>query len=187
MPKGLKIALAVLLPLLLILGGVYGLAKMGMVPLDGLTKSNPSLARAFKAMGLKVPAAKTPEKATPETKTASDAAPAPDPAAQQQAAFEKERAELQAQIQTLKKPAPAANAPDPKNVARMAGIYDQMPAEAVTKIFAKMPDEQVIALLRRMDEKQVGLILAAQTPEHAAQWTEALSRPAPLARVAATP
>ncbi|HLK56626.1 MAG TPA: hypothetical protein VKU00_08680 [Chthonomonadaceae bacterium] len=188
MSKGLKIALAVLLPLLVILGGVYGLARIGLVPLDNITKSSPALARVFKAIGLKSAPPKTP--ANPiktETAVAANAAPAPDPLAVQQAAFDKERTDLQTQIQNLKHPAPQANAPDPKNLARMADVYNQMPAEAVTKIFDKMPDEQVIALLRRMDERQVAQVLAAIPPDHAAQITQALARPAPLARTVVTP
>lgn len=180
MKTGLKVLLAITLPLVLIAGGVYGLAKVGIVPVETLTGGNPALLKICKAMGLK------PSKPVKVNKPAPLTPAVPDRVAQQKSAFDKERADMQAQIDALrsaqaKKAVATSAALDPKNIARLATVYEGMSPETVTKIFAKLPDDEVIAILRRMDEKKVGQILAAVTPEHAASLTQALAQPAPPA------
>lgn len=182
MPKGVKIVLFVLLPLLLLLGGAYGLAKFGVLPVKNLAKKNRAMATMLKSIGLdspKLPAVH----GTPPAPAATAQEIEKKALAAQRAQLDKDRADFEAQKSAPTTPAagktetPEAPA-DPKEMARLASVYEQMPPEAVTKIFAKLPDPQVIALLHRMDEKQVGQILAIVPPDRAAHLTLALSHPA---------
>jgi hypothetical protein len=177
MPKMGKIVLAILVPLLVIVGGLYGLAKVGIIPVGPLAEKNKALIPVLKMTGLYHPEPARKTKVVP----AHDTVPAPDPLAPQRAELEQERADLQAQRDAAQRAAAAAQAaqPDPRNFARLATVYEQMPPESVTRIFAKLPADHVIGILRRMDEKKVGDILALLPPDRAAQVTEALSRPAP--------
>jgi flagellar motility protein MotE (MotC chaperone) len=181
MKKLIPIVLILVVPVAL--GITYGLAKFGVIPVQKLAAKNPTVGKLLTKIGLNSPK-------LPAPVAAKASAPAPDPLAgekkvleAQRKALEEERAaweadkQAQQKQQTTARRAAAAAAPDPRNVARMASVYEQMPAEAVTPIFTKLPDDQVIALLRKMDEKKVGQILAIQTPERAARLTLALSRP----------
>ena len=174
MPKGLKIGLILLLPLALALGAAYGLAKIHVIKLP----PNPALRPLWKAIGLKPPTVPAP---------AALAANAPDPLLEQKKALDaekmklaEERAALEESQQAQAKPtAPAAadpNALDPRSVARMATVYEQMPTEKAVTIFAILPDAQALALLRGMDEKKVAEILAAEPPARAARFTLALAQ-----------
>lgn len=198
MGKGLKLVLVGVVPLALLLGVSYGLAKMQVIPAQKLGLKNPVLGRVLHIVGL--------YKAPPPVKPGLPGQPGQPPAGQagvptgptpeqqalkaQRDALDKERADWeaqkQAQAKAAEKPKTDANAfvPDPREIARLASIYEQMPAENVVKIFAKMPDPQTIALMRRMDEKKVGEILAAIAPERAAFFTQQLSHAAPPVRTA---
>jgi hypothetical protein len=185
-PKGIKIVLYIFLPLFLVIGVAYGLAKIGVLPVRSLAKRSPALGSALKMVGLDSP--QLPARQVPATPAADSPQEHEKKAlAAQRAQLEKERAEFEAQKATPAKQArdraDDPNAPaDPKELARLASVYEQMPPEAVTKIFAKLPDPQVIGLLRRMDEKQVGQILAIVPPDRAAHITLSLAHPAaPLA------
>lgn len=186
MKKLLKVVLALFIPLAIILGGVYGAAKFGVIPVNKYAKSNKMVAATLKKIGLY----KEPKKANAITLTPASAPD--DPLADQKkqldsqrTALNDERASMEAEFaqgrrdkqRAAEKAAEAA--PDPKNVARLATVYEQMPSDAMAKIFSKLPDDQVIALLQRMDEKPVSQFLAAVAPERAARLTTALSRTGP--------
>ena len=181
MPTGAKIGIGLVVVLLMLAGSAYGLAKIGVIPVKKLAARNKIAAAGLQAIGL----------VKPEPKKKTDK-PAPDPLAgerkallAQRIAMEQEKANWQMQIEAQRKAevdarlAARNSAPDPKEVARLASVYEQMATEAVGKIFAKLPDDQVIGLLRRMDEKKVAEVLAGTTPERAARLTLALSRPVP--------
>lgn len=202
MPKGLKIALIALVPLILLLAAAYVLAKFNVIPVRKMAQKKPLLGKALALIGLNTP--KLP------ARHVAASAPPPDPLAaqkqalqQQQEAFAEERKAWEAQKEQSaakavhRQPdAPAGSngavtdalVSDPRSVARMASVYEQMPAETVTKIFEKLPDAQVLALLRKMEDKQVAQILAAVAPERAARLTQSLSQSPPAERTAsATP
>jgi hypothetical protein len=182
MPKGLKITLLVLLPLLLLAGVAYGLAKFGVLPVRSLAKKNPALGSMLRIVGLdspKLPAVQV------QTAPAADSPQDTEKKAlaAQRVQLEKERTAFEAQKNAPAKPAQGkpddpTTPSDPRELARLASVYEQMPPEAVTRIFAKLPDTQVIALLRRMEEKQVAQILAIVPPDRAAHFTLTLAHPA---------
>jgi flagellar motility protein MotE (MotC chaperone) len=188
--KGVKIAIGLVL-LGSALGVTWGLAKFGVIPVRQMAAKNPKLQPVLKAIGLD----------TPKLPAATVAAVAkPDPLAAEKKSIQAQRdqiederkkweAQRQAQLRadSDSRAAVLRAQPDPKNLARMASVYEQMPADKVTIIFGKMRDDQVTALLRRMDEKRVGQILAAVTPERAARLTLALARPAPDRVASAAP
>ena len=174
MPKGLKIGLILMLPLLLAVGAAYGLAKIHVIKLP----ANPALRPIWKMIGLKPPPVPAP---------ATLAANAPDPLLAQKKALDAEKMKLaedraafeesqSAQAKTDTAPAADQNALDPRSVARMATVYEQMPTEKAVSIFAILPDPQALALLRSMDEKKVAEILAAEPPARAARFTLALAQ-----------
>lgn len=184
MSKSVKVPLVLFVFLMLILGMGYGLARVEVIPVKKLAAHKPALQFALRLVGL-YPPVKAGMKQTLGLQ-------APDPlAGEKQAiraereAFDKERASYEAQKQSQARTeqqaqAAAVNAlPDPKEMARLATIYEQMPAETVNKIFLKLPENEALSLLRRMDEKQVALLLGGMPPERAARLTQFLSRPAP--------
>ena len=190
MPKLVKLFLFVVFPLFLILGGAYGLAKVGVIPVKRLTAKNKAARTVVHLIGLDSPKLPTVQV------NSAHAATAPDPLEgrrkeldAQKAAFEKQRADWEnlRQVQAKTAAAKAAEeqaAVDPKSLSRLAAIYEQMPAETANKIFTKLPDPEVIALLRKMDEKKVGQILAIVAPDRAARLTLTLSKPASPSPVA---
>jgi len=180
MKKRLILVLVILFPLGL--GVCYALAKFGVIPVQKIAAKNPALGKVLAKIGLNSPKLPAPVKV-------GAAIAAPDPlasekkvlAAQRQAledertAWENDKKAQEKQKSTAQRTT-QTTLPDPRSIARMASVYEQMPADAVTKIFAKLSDDQVIALLRKMDEKKVGQVLAVQTPERAARFTLVLSR-----------
>src|SRR5579883_2574031 len=120
MSKGVKLGLVLLVLLILVAGGAYGLARLGIIPVQKMAKKNPAMRAVLKLAGIKMPV----EKPAPR-------AAAPDPLAgekldlvKQQAALADERAAWEAQKQAqLKAEASAKEAaqsaiPDPKELAR---------------------------------------------------------------------
>jgi flagellar motility protein MotE (MotC chaperone) len=175
----MKMAFAAIIPLVVIVGLGYGLARIGILPVDKIAEKNPALGSAFKAVGLYRPPAH-----------AAKAEAVPDPLAGEKKALQaqrdelsKERNELDSQADRKRqsdaraREAEEAAKPDPKNLARLASIYEQMAPAAVDKIFARLPNSEVIAILHRMDEKKVAEFLAGVTPERAARLTQELARP----------
>jgi hypothetical protein len=182
MPKLIKVFLFVVFPLFLLLGGAYGLAKVGVIPIRQVAAKNRPLRLALHLIGLDTPK-------LPSVQVTPANAVAPDPLdsqrkalAEQRGALDKERTDWdvqrQAQIKTsAAKTATEQPVTDPKAIARLAAIYEQMPAETANKIFTKLPDPEVISLLRKMDEKKVSQILAIVPPDRAARMTLSLSKP----------
>lgn len=191
MAKLFKLFLFLIFPVGLILGGAYGLAKVGVIPVKRLTAKNRAARSLAHMIGLDSPR-------LPAVHVASPHAAAPDPLAAerkelaaQKVALDKQRAEWEDTKRSQARNAEAAAAAeradtDPKAIARLGAIYEQMPPDAVSKIFAKLPEPEVIALLRKMEEKKVGGILAADAPDRAARLTLALSKPAPAAPASST-
>jgi len=156
------------------LGIVYGLAKSGLVSLP----ANPALTPLYAKIGLK------PKQVA---KTAL-----PDPLSEEKhklsvmrESLQKERDDWErlkqasakkAQEAPTKAPAAVQNSIDPKALARMAMVYEEMPIEKLSKIFALLPDDEVVQLLRRMEEKKVADILAAEKPVRAAHFSLVLSK-----------
>ncbi|MBC7529792.1 MAG: hypothetical protein H7308_19865 [Chthonomonadaceae bacterium] len=171
MPNLMKIGLLVVVPLAVVVGVGYGLAKVGKIPVP----KNPILSAIGLNPKVTPVASNLPKPPTPEENAAKVMA-------EQQLQFTKEREEWVQQQKSKQaaeeraKLAIANAAPDPKETARMASVYEQMPIDAVTKIFALLPDDRILALMRKMDEKKVGEILSAQKPDRAARFTLALSR-----------
>jgi flagellar motility protein MotE (MotC chaperone) len=186
MPKLVKVFLFVIFPLFLVLGGAYGLAKVGVIPIRQVAAKNHALGLALHLIGLDTPK-------LPSVHVTPASAVAPDPLdsqrralAAQRSALDKERADWDVQRQAQVKTAAVKTVTeqavaDPKSIARLAAIYEQMPAETANKIFSKLPDPEVIALLRKMDEKKVSQILAIVPPDRAARMTLSLSKPAETA------
>lgn len=194
MGKAIKIIMVLTLPLAA-LGIAWGLAKFNVIPVRKMAEKNPKIRPILKALALD-----TPQIPAPPGNGAGAVVAKVDPLEGEKKALqgqrealedERKKWETQKQMQLREaadsRAAALRAAPDPKNLARMAAVYEQMPAETVTKIFTKMRDDQVTALLRRMDEKQVAQVMAAVTPERAVRLTMALSRPAPQQTASVAP
>ncbi|MCS6775438.1 MAG: hypothetical protein RMJ43_04520 [Chloroherpetonaceae bacterium] len=180
MGKVLRILLVLGIPVIA-LPVLWGLARFNVIPVRRMAGQNPALRPVLRALALDTPALPAPPGQAPVR---------PDPlegerkALQaQREALAEERRQWEAQRQRQLREAAAARAaalraePDPKSLSRLAAIYEQMPAAAVTRILSRMRDDYVVALLQRMDEKQVAQVLAAIPPERAVRLTVALSRP----------
>lgn len=167
---------------LVLLGVAYGLAFLGVIPVQKIAGKSPTLASALKALHL--------AKAKKPARVASPAA-APDPErlaldaqkkklAADQAQLEKDRATLEAQKQTPAPPADgdggASPAPVSDNAAKLGAIYATMSADDLARIFGKLPDPDVIASLAQLDEKKAGQVLATLPADRAARLTRQMSR-----------
>lgn len=162
------------------LGVTYGLAKFGVIRLP----QKPFLTPLYAKIGLKQSTKST-------TSVASK--PAPDPLLNERKNLEEQRQNLQkereewekqkqesakreAEAKTQAQATPHKETLDPKNLSRIATIYEEMPTEKVSKILALLPDAQVIELLKRMDEKKVGEILATEKPARAARLSLTIAK-----------
>ncbi len=191
MAKFVKLFLFVVFPLLLVLGGAYGLAKIGVIPVKKLTAKNRAARTLVHLIGLDSPK-------LPAVSVMPARAVVVDPLedrrkelSAEKEAFEKQRTDWENVRQVQAKAAAARvteqqTAVDPRSISRLAAIYEQMPAETANKIFTKLPDPEVIALLRKMHEKKVGQILAIVAPDRAARLTLSLSKPVPPPPASAT-
>lgn len=182
MPKLIKLFLFVVFPLFLLLGGAYGLAKVGVIPVRKLVGKNRAARSVARLIGLDSPKLPTIQVAAAHAVVVDPLESERKALSAQKVAFDKQRADWETVRQnqakaTLAKAAAQVAAVDPKSITRLASIYEQMPPETVNKIFGKLPDPEVIALLRKMDEKKVGQILAIVAPDRAARMTLSLSKP----------
>ena len=174
--------------LLAVLGVVYGLAFVGIIPTQKLADKSPALGKTLIALHLAKPkatkaAAKSPAASTPQALDAEK-----QQIAAERAQLDKDRAALAAQP-----PAPAAppvpppdSPPAPDTGAKLIALYATMSPDDLAPIFGKLPDPLVIKTLMQMDEKKAGKVLAALPPDRAARLSEImLSRSAVHAASAA--
>ena len=175
-------ALLGILGLLAVLGIVYGLAFVGIIPTQKLAAKSPALAQALVALHLAKPA----PNATPIVggcKPAAKASPAPqelDAEKQQIAAartqLNKDRAALDARQQSLGAPRRFPDAPPaPDTGAKLIALYGTMDPDDIAHIFAKLPDPLVVSTLMQMDEKKAGKVFAALPPDRAARLSEIMA------------
>jgi flagellar motility protein MotE (MotC chaperone) len=164
-------------------GVTYGLAKFGVVRLP----QKPLLKPLYAKLGLNSPKLPARVTSTPLPDPLADERKklqvARDSLAQERADWERQKAE-NAQREAERKKAEAKSAPtekrdttDPKALARLAAVYEEMPPQKVTKILAVLPDAQVIELLKRMDEKRVAELLGEEKPARAARLSLSLVKP----------
>ena len=59
-------------------------------------------------------------------------------------------------------------------IAKLAGLYDGMDANAVAKLIANLDDDTVVALLPRMKPKNASAVLALMPPARAARLSQAM-------------
>lgn len=181
--KLLRVLMAGMFLAAIALGSVYGLAKAGRISLP----TNPAIAPLYANIGL------NPRQSPASARQVAGKSEI-DPLAGERRALavmreslQKEREDWERLKQAQEKKSaelpPAAkaspspqNAIDPKALARMATIYEEMPVEKLNKIFTLLPDDEVIQLLRRMEEKKVADILAAEKPARAARLSLILSK-----------
>lgn len=180
----MKIILTVL-GLVVVLGVLYGLAFLGVIPVQKMAAKNPAMAKALAKMHL----APAKPKAAVAAKTAATA-----PADPQQQALQTQQKQLAADRAQLDKdrtafeaekqqpPTPAGGtisatsdggtaAPGDLN-AKLTAIYATMSPDDIAKIFAKLPDSVVIQNLTPLDERQAGKVLAAMPPDRAARLSQ---------------
>lgn len=191
-------ALFTVVGLLVALAVLYGLAFVGVIPVQKWADKNPKLAKPLMAMHL---ARAKHKSALP----ASAVAPVPpDPqqqalrAGQKQLAADraqlaKDREAWEAEKQQAATPPANGNA-SPANAAsdtnaKLSAIYDTMSPDDLAKIFTKLSDPAVIQSLLPMDEKKAGKVLAALPPDRAARLARQMmaSSPRPAAASPAAP
>jgi flagellar motility protein MotE (MotC chaperone) len=175
----MKITLTVL-GLLAALGVLYGLAFLGIIPVQKWADRNPVLGKTLAQMHLAVI---KPKKAP---KTA--ALPKPDPqqleiqAEQQQivadrAQLEKDKTAFETEKEQASSAPPATSGPDTR--AKLSAIYATMSPDDISVIFAKLPDPVVIQNLVALDEKKAGKILAAMPADRAARLSQQMMAASP--------
>ena len=164
---------------LALLGVAYGLAFLGIIPVQKMAGKSPALASALTALHL-AKAKKPGHSASPI------AAPSPEQQALDaqkkklaagQAQLEKDRAALEAQKQQPPPAAPDGTAPAPAsdNAARIGAIYATMSADDLARIFGRLPDPDVVASLTQLEEKKAGQVLAVLPADRAARLAKRMS------------
>ena len=163
-----------------LLGVLYGLAFLGVIPVQKMAGKSPALASALSALHL----AKA-KKPAP----AAAAAPTPDPeraalAAQKKAVavdrarLEKDRADLEASKRQPLAAGPNGSAhptSSQDDAAKLGAIYATMSPDDLSRIFGKLPDPDVIQSLTQLDEKKAGQVLAALPADRAARLARRMS------------
>lgn len=171
-----------LVGLVILLGVVYGLAFLGIIPVQKMADKSPGLRGALAALHLAkakkpVPSA-TPTAAPNPEQQALDAQEKKLSADRTQ--LEKDRATLEAQKRQPAAPADGGSGTSPAplsdNAAKLGAIYATMSADDLARIFGKLPDLDVIASLTQLDEKKAGQVLAALPVDRSARLTRQMSR-----------
>jgi flagellar motility protein MotE (MotC chaperone) len=171
----------VLIALVALLGGAYGLAKIGVIKTQQFADKSPLAAKALIALKLAKPKAKAMTvavKITPVALSPADAA-AQAELARERAEVAQEKAALDAKLQEasmVSKPPPPPSNPVLPTSPKLIAIYEAMDSEDLVKIFAKEPDSAVVSALAAMDEKKAANALALLPPERAAKITAMLNR-----------
>ncbi|MCW3062681.1 MAG: hypothetical protein JWQ02_4502 [Capsulimonas sp.] len=170
-----------LVGLLVVLGAVYALAFLQIIPAQKMAEKSPAMMKIMQPLHLAKP--------KPKAKLVAKAgAPAPvDPAKlaldAQQAKLDADRAQLEIDRQAFaaEKAAPTVGASgqpaappiDPKQ--KRLDIYATMGADDIASIFAKQPDKVVLSDLMALDEKKAGQILAALPADRSAKLTQLMN------------
>ena len=161
-----------------LLGVLYGLAFLGVIPVQKMAGKSPALASALSALHL-AKAKKPAPHAAP--------GPAPDPErvaldaqkkalAGERAQLEKDRASLEARKQPPAATSDGASpTPAPDDAAKLGAIYATMSPDDLSRIFGKLPDPDVIRSLTQLDEKKAGQVLAALPADRAARLARRMS------------
>jgi len=178
-----------LLGLLVVLGAVYALAFMQIIPAQKIANKNAGARSFLKALHLAkdpptpkaVVAIATPSDldSNPIKKIADERAKLADDKAAldaEKAAFEREKAS--APVST-----DAADGVAPRD--KLVSIYSTMDPDNVAQIMTHIPDKSVLADLKAMDEKRAGKVLAALPADRAAKLSELMTlsppaKPAPV-------
>ena len=161
-----------------LLGVTYGLAFLGVIPVQKMAGKSPALASALSVLHL-AKAKKPAPHAAP--------GPAPDPErvaldaqkkalARERAQLEKDRASLEARKQPpAAAPDGASPTPASDDAAKLGAIYATMSPDDLSRIFGKLPDPDVIRSLTQLDEKKAGQVLAALPADRAARLARRMS------------
>ena len=135
--------------------GAWGLAKIDVLPIQAAVAKNPAVRRVLTALGLGA-----------KQEAVASVAPAVLPPAPLPLQDYDEPAEM-----------PAPRTPRPKrkdNTGHVARILATMDASEVARLFAVMPDAEVAPLLLKMSERTAGEILTALPTRRAIALTRYL-------------
>lgn len=165
-------ATIVIVSLLLMLGAVYFLAKINVIPVGKLAASSPSLQKSFAMIGLWKPPVKkqvaskqkAPKKRPASQQVSFTRSENPSPNINPTATVLNSSAPIG---QTPAETAPTASASELK----LEAIYATMSPDDIARIGAKQPDSELIKLLSSLDEKKAGMVLAALPDARAAKIT----------------
>ena len=186
------------LSLVVVLGVVYGLAFLGVIPVQKMAAKNPSLAKVLAKIRL------APVKPKGALAAKAGAKPPADPQQQalqnqqkqlavDRAQLDKDKAAFEAAKQTPTPPprangamtAGAATTPAGDTDAKLKAIYATMSPDDIAVIFAKMPDPIVIQNLMPLDESKAGKILAALPADRAARLSQQMMAQTPTRQASA--
>ncbi|MEO7719423.1 MAG: hypothetical protein ABIY70_24745 [Capsulimonas sp.] len=168
-----------LVGLMVVLGAVYALAFLQIIPAQKMAEKSPAMMKIMQPLHLAKPKpkAKLVAKAGAPVDSAKLALDA------QQAKLDADRAQLEIDRQAFaaEKAAPTVGASgqpaappiDPKQ--KRLDIYATMGADDIAGIFAKQPDKVVLSDLMALDEKKAGQILAAIPADRAAKLTQLMN------------
>ena len=162
-------ALLAIVGVAVVLGVVYALAFVGVIPVARIASNNSGAAKILIALKLyhrpkpKVAAA-----------PAAPLVPAPDPLASDRRALAAERAQLDQEKAQLAQRTPGTTGD--ATSTKMSAIYDTMKPAEIAPIFARLSDAQVCDALVKMDEQKAGKVLVALPPDRAAKLTILMNR-----------
>ncbi|HSV73880.1 MAG TPA: hypothetical protein VLH79_08990 [Chthonomonadales bacterium] len=170
----MKKAVVLLLVVALAGSATYGLARVGVIRIPGITPGQPAATAAQQASPPPVeepplveepPTASAPHTSGQPLASADSAWPPTPPSPAPQRARQPAAA-----------PSPEDRAEQERRLLRLASVYDQMPVDEASKVFERLPDPLVEQLLLKMDERQVARLLAKLPPDRAALLTRSLAR-----------
>jgi len=162
----------------ILIGVVYGLAFVGIIPVAKIAGKSHAATSLLVALKLEKP-----HKNKAIRLTGAPIAPASvaDPNADQKAALDAERDQLQQEKAMLDRRMQIARTSKPAALFvptsdKMVDIYDTMKPDDLAHLFGKLSDASVADALSRMDEGKAGKVLVAMPVDRAAKITALMNR-----------
>lgn len=169
-------------------GGLFGAKKLGLPPFAKSAKGKQSAKEkaAHSAKPKEGAPAEAAPNADPPHGQRADATNAVvkaeqsqlEPAAGGATSAKQADAHLKAPTGTISTDTIAKDTVDDKSVARLALVYEQMPASGAAEIILKLPSNLQLRLLGKMDEQKVSKLLLSVPADKASELTMAMARSA---------
>jgi hypothetical protein len=170
----MKAAIGILV-FVLILGAVYGLAFVGVIPVQKIADGNPSALRFLMALHLaksRPPSKRVLAAARPSPPVDAAKNPTPEQPRTDAPQTQLDAAPAQTSANVVQPASAQIGSPPVDERQRLIGIYGTMDPDDLANIFSHISDREAVQDLVSLDEKKAGKVLAALPADRAARLSE---------------